>query len=91
MSRSTPTVYRTLMDEAIAQAESFREEFMSSSGLEELVAPAVWQNVRDTLRHAFRTAYTQGLVHGYQQAAQAFDERQRTEQKGEYEGEGPDE
>jgi flagellar biosynthesis/type III secretory pathway protein FliH len=75
MASSAPTVYATLMDEAIAGAEQFRERFVQSSEIAELVAPALQESFRSAIRYGFRQAYVAGLTHGYQQAAQAFDNR----------------
>jgi hypothetical protein len=74
-----PTVYRTLMEEAFKDARSAENLSLRPGNLDELLAdnvpPALLESVKATVSGALYQVYQRGLQHGYQQAAEAFDNR----------------
>lgn len=75
---SGPTIYRTLMVEAVREARN-PDHALALYGLDTVVAdnvaPAAHNIVAGAISNALAYAYRRGVEHGYQQAAEAFDEK----------------
>jgi hypothetical protein len=73
------TLYRTLLNDAISTAREATRDFYDSGEdkdvLRQFIAPAVLDSVESRVLAMLRSAYMTGLHQGFEQAAQAFDEK----------------